>query len=70
MNQLRMNKESDKFATEYNEISEILADRYEQEMREVVSNIKYELDKVELPYLGLDLAPIIDESLATVDLIK
>lgn len=70
MNQLRMNKESDKFATEYNEISEILADRYEQEMREAVSNIKYELDKAELPYLRLDLAPIIDESLATVDLIK
>lgn len=67
MNLLRMNKESERFASEYNETQEILADRYEQEMNKAVSNIMYEVDKADSPYLGKDLAPIIDESLTIVD---
>ena len=47
-----------------------LINTIEQDIKEVVSNIKHELDKADLPYLGLDLAPNINESLATIDLIK
>lgn len=62
-----MKEESKRIASEQQEYIAIVSDRYEQEMKEAVSNIKYEVDKAESPYLGKDLAPIIDESLAIVD---
>lgn len=52
MNQLRMTEESDKFTSEYNKTQEILAYRYEQEIRKAISNIREEVDKAESPYLG------------------
>ena len=69
-NYLSMEEESKRIALEHEEYLAILTDKYEQDMKEAVSNIKHELDKAESPYLGLDLAPIIDESLATIDLVK
>ena len=69
-NYLSMEEESKRIALEHEEYLAILTDKYEQEMKGAVSNIRYELDKAESPYLGLDLAPIIDESLATIDLVK
>ena len=67
MNQLKMTEESEQFAIEYNETQKILEDKYEQEMRKAVSNIRREVNKAESLCLGWDLAPIIDESLAIVD---
>ena len=69
-NYLSMEEESKRIALEHEEYLAIFTDKYEQDIKEVVSNIKHELDKADLPYLGLDLAPIIDESLATIDLVK
>ena len=63
-----MEEESKKVATEQQEYIAIISDRYQQEMKKVASNIKYEVENAESPYLGLDLAPVIDESLATIDL--
>lgn len=67
INYYQMEKESEQFASEQREYIEIVSDRYEQEMIKAVNNIKYELNKSESPYLGTDLTPIIDESLAIVD---
>lgn len=69
-NYLAMEEESQRIAFEQLEYTAIISDRYEQEMKKAVSNIKYEMEKAESPYLGLDLAPIINESLAIVDVSK
>lgn len=69
-NYLLMEEESKRIALKHEEYLAIFTDKYEQDMRRIVSNIKHELDNADLPYLGLDLAPNINESLATIDLIK
>lgn len=50
----QMEEDSERFATIYSESQEILADKYQQEMTKATQNIKNELEKAELPYLGKD----------------
>lgn len=61
----QMEEESQKIASEQQEYIAIVSDRYEQDMKKTVSNIKEEVEKAESPYLspnvdsrGKDLAPI------------
>ena len=70
MSYLKLNQESEQFASEYSQLQEILADRYQQEMTKAIRNIKEEVNNAESPYLGLDLAPIIHDSLTIVDISK
>lgn len=63
-----MTKESEQFASEYDEFQKIFEDEYQVEMIRATQNIKKEVDKADTPYLGTDVTPIIDESLATIDL--
>lgn len=64
----QMEEDSKRFASIYSEFQEILADRYQQEMTKAAQNIMYEVEKADSPYLGKDLAPIIDNSLVIVDI--
>ena len=50
----QMEKDSKIFAAIYLESQEILADRYQQEVTKATQNIKEEVEKSELPYLGKD----------------
>jgi hypothetical protein len=62
-----MNNEEIQIIEDFDHLLKILKELSEEE---TVEKEEYEVEKAESPYLGLDLAPIIDDSLATLNLIE